>query len=253
MAGEFHIRGGFGHNVHILPDIYKALTGFDSPEDEILISPSTTDYTTMCFAHEDKITVWLGRKQIGEEERPNQDVWVISHVVANSEEDLDEFVELLEDLERERAEQIIESWKIAGWPTDYLETLSDRHIMVVDSLTDFWAGKHSLEHVQLDEAFEGGGGLVAATVHVRGTTKLPDSECKEYIAERIGPYEFTSLEAARIAWVMWIGVHHDPGATECMVAGLEAMGYIRRLPDWTGWEQGTHPFSFLDRSDQVED
>ena len=254
MPNGFHIRGGFGFNAHVLQDIHKVLTGFHDTEGEIFISPQVSDFDAIPFSNGDGTEVWLGRRQIGNEERPYQDVWQISHVVTQTEEALDEFGWLLEGLEEERADQIIESWKNAGWSTDYLETLSDRLIMVVDASLDvgLHSGKVIINDVQLKSAFEDGGAEIVWETSQRNHAYMPDPECIEYIADKIGPYEFVSLEAARVTWYMWRGLNGDHGATECMVAGLEAMGHVRRLSDWVGWEEGIHPFSFISYSDDTK-
>ncbi len=255
MGREFHIRGGFGHNAHILQDVRKILTGLHNAEEEILMAPLANDCTTVNFSNEDGLEVWLGRKEMGDEERPYRDTWVISHVAGQTKAQVDEFVEFLEGLEEERADQIIESWKNAGWSTDYLETLSDRLIMVVDASLDvgLHGGKVIIDNVQLESAFEDGGGKIVWEASQRNHAYMPQSECIEFIADKIGPYEFTSLEAARVTWYMWRGLNQDTDAVECMVAGLETMGHVRRLPDWTGWEEGTHPFSFILRSEFKEE
>ena len=228
---EFHIVGGFGHNAHILQDVHKVLTGFDDPEEEVFICPSAGTQSVIGCANADGTEVWLGRRKVGDRERPYQDVWQISHVVAQTQEHLEEFLAALEQLEYERATQIIEAWHEAGWPTDYLETLSDRQVMVVDALLDNGLGdKTILRHVGLRSAFEDGSARVvweATQVHHDYT---PVPECVEYITAQIGPYEFVSLEATRLAWLMWGSLNQHPDAAKCMVAGLVEEGYIRQLP-----------------------
>ena len=253
MVAEFHIRGGFGHNAHILQDVRKVLTGFDDLEGEVFICPSAGDLRVITYANDDGTEVWLGRRKIGDRERPYQDVWQISHVVAQTQERLEEFLAALEYLEYERATQIIESWKEAGWPTEYLETLTDRQIMVVDAMLDNGlGGKTILHNVGLRSAFENGSSQVvweATQVH---RDYMPVPECIEYIAAHIAPYEFLSLEAARLARFMWGSLNQNSEAAKCMVTGLVEEGHIRRLPNWTGWGD-IYPFGFLSHPGALED
>ena len=247
-----HIRGGFGNNAHVLPDIHKALSGYDHPVAEIGISFEADDHDALSFIGNNDLVVWLGRRKGSNEKRPYYDVWQISHVTAQTEEDIDKFVADLEDLEKERAKQIVESWQKAGWSIDQLRTFNDRLIMVIDTVidSDLMDGT-TIKQVLLLSAFNENSDVISWEASQSHQAYMPDSECKERLAEKLGPYEFASIEGARLAWFMWRELNQDPGAVDCMVAGLLAMGHIYQLSD--GEWGGASPFSFLSGAAEGED
>ena len=231
-----YIRGGFGYTAHTLQDIHRIMTGSPDIEEGILISAKVSGYDIIVCSSNEGVTAWVARRVIGDVERPDNDVWQVSHVVAHTEQDLNDFVERLEALEAKRAKQILGSWRGLGWPTDYLETLSNRQIVVVDATIDATIqARSTLEHVRLTSAFDGEGHTITWTDQRTHRDDLPVAKCIEYIAGRIGPYEFVSFEAALLTRDMWAVLNHDSSMTECMVAGLTEMGHVRLLPDWTGW------------------
>ena len=243
-----YIHGGFGYNTHTLQDIRRILAGCPEIEEEILISPTVSGYDTVTYSNSEGVTVWLGRRGIGDVERPDNDVWQVSHVTAQTKQALNDFVERLEELEAERAKQIVKSWRDVKWSTDCLESLNNRQIMVVDATLDATLqGRVILKHVQLDSAFEDDGHVIEWVDRKLHHEGLPEAECIEYIAEEVGPYEFVSLEAALMTRDMWRVLSHDSSMIDCMVAGLIERGHVRRLRDWTGWG-GTYPFSFASQA-----
>ena len=237
-------KDDFGYNAHEIYDIMEimgarpgAIRG-NSPGaggDHAYAESDTVNIRSM-----NGITVRLGRKVRKNKDYATGSVFSVESVEADTQEDIDEFVKALEGLEAVRARGIINSWENEGWSTAVLRTLSNRHIMVVDSTLDVGSdailGRKYIKHVDLLSAFENSSGLIETVVTHHVTEQLPERECVEYIATVVGAFEFASLDAARIARDTWGVFHNNENIMECLAWGLVRTERIRQIPKWTSWD-----------------
>ena len=247
--GQPYVRGNYGHNLHTVRDIFLITSGlsnepFDDNERFLEgVDQKVADASEVTVQGENGLTVWLKH-----DEKITQGVvrtvLSIERVEADTQEEVDRFDEALEKLEAIRAQQILDSWTATGWSTDLLRSLSNRRIMVIDVMLDLWSEGNVIKNVELLSAFERDTAKVAAEVTRKVTIHLPESECVEYIAERIGPYEFTSLESACLIRDVWNVFGDNSDVIDCMVYGMVADDHIKQLPDWTDWT-GYRPYPFL--------
>ena len=114
--------------------------------------------------------------------------------------------------------------------------------MVVDTIVDTWVDGKVTSNVKLLSAFAGKrGGEFVANVTQEVVVHLPEPECVEYIADKIGPYEFVSLDSACLIRDVWNVFRENSDVIDCVVHGMLAGGRIKQLPDWTNWTS-CYPF-----------
>lgn len=243
-------RDNFGYNLHTLHDIRKIINalayGPFGPDDEDMLPTDFTipDCESIMLRSGSDLTVWLKRDTIivGDEAK---NVFSVDRVKADTWDDIAKFVDALEELEATRARQILSFWQDAGWPIDRLGNLTDRQIMVVDALLDRWSDGSVVDFVQIEKAFDNEDDhVISAIVSKKVQVHLPEDSCVEYIADRLGPYEFTGLEGACIARDVWNTFRGEPEIMDCMVWGLLGRGHIQQLPDWSGWGN-PYPYGFI--------
>ena len=258
---ELCVREFFGRNSHTIDDVLEILraTGNEGLIDDagqnsslkptgrrdMLIFDRIANSQTININTNDGLKVHLRRPPGWMSMKYGYNVFSIVYVEARTWDNINRFVVALEGLEATRAQQILDSWESNSWSTDLLRRKTNTQIMLVDNLVDTWSDGNIVNSVELISAFtDENDSIIQATVRRTILDHLPDQECVEHIADRFGPYEFVSLESARIARDVWNVFRNDTEVIDCMIHGLQSINLIRKRQDWSDWKN-PYPFGFL--------